>query len=180
MKTWLVGLRVFIVLSILTGVVYPLIVTGVSETLMAKQANGSLLKVGDVVVGSELLAQKFEKNEYFWPRPSATDYNGTSSGAGNQSVTNPDLAKAVNGRKANGLKDEMLYSSGSGLDPEISPAAAEAQIDRVMLARGLSGEQRAVVLSMIQYYTQGPQWGFLGEPRVNVLKLNMALDITYE
>lgn len=180
MKTWLIGFRIFFSLSVLTGIVYPLIVTGVSETFIANKANGSLLKVGDTVVGSELMAQKFEKEVYFWVRPSATDYNGVSSGGSNQSVTNSELAKSVQGRNAHGLKREMLYSSGSGLDPEISPAAAEAQVDRVVLARGLSGGQRAVVLSMIQYYTQGRQWGFLGEPRVNVLKLNMALDETYE
>ncbi|MGE5086272.1 MAG: potassium-transporting ATPase subunit KdpC [Bacillota bacterium] len=176
MKVWLIGLRIFAALSVLTGVIYPLIVTGIGEIFMAEKANGSLVKVGNIVIGSELIAQKFEKDVYFWPRPSATDYNGVSSGGSNQSVTNPALEKFVINRKAQGFSGEMLYSSGSGLDPEISPSAAEAQVDRIISARALSAEQRALVLSLIQYYTQGRQWGFLGEPRVNVLKLNRALD----
>lgn len=176
MKTWIIGLRVFVALSILTGVIYPLMVTGVSETFMAQKSNGSLLKANNVVVGSELMAQKFEKNIYFWPRPSAVDYNGLSSGASNQAVRNADLVKAIEGRKAHGAQGDMLYASGSGLDPEITPAAAELQVERIVAARRLSEQQRALVLSMIQDYTQGRQWGFLGEPRVNVLKLNMALD----
>lgn len=176
MRTWMIGLRVFVSLSVLTGLIYPLVVTGIGETFFAQKSQGSLIKNNDVIVGSELVAQKFEKAVYFWPRPSSVDYNGTNSGASNQSVTSSTLLKSIQDRKALGQQGDMLFASGSGLDPEISPAAAEAQVERVVTARRLSDQQRALVLSLIRDYTQGRQWGFLGEPRVNVLKLNIALD----
>jgi K+-transporting ATPase ATPase C chain len=176
MKNWLIGLRVFIVLSVLTGIAYPCLMTLVGATAFSEQTRGSLVKKNDVVVGSALLAQKFIGQGYFWPRPSAVDYNGGSSGASNMSPTNEALKKAIAERQAQGLTRENLYASGSGLDPEISPEVAKDQIDRIAKERKLTPEQTALVSQLVQEYTQGRQWGFMGEPRVNVLKLNLALD----
>lgn len=176
MKNLFIGIRIFIVLTILTGVAYPLLIAGVGQALFPHQANGSLIYKDKTLVGSELLAQKFQKASYFWARPSAADYNGMSSAASNLSVGNEALAKAVAERKAQGLSQEMLYASGSGLDPHISAAAAKDQVERIVGERKLSLEQRDLVLKLIHDYTEGRQWGFLGEPRVNVLKLNLTLD----
>ncbi|QDK37597.1 potassium-transporting ATPase subunit KdpC [Bdellovibrio sp. NC01] len=176
MRTWLIGLRIFIALSLLTGLAYPFLMTGVGEAIFKRQVNGSLLERDGQVVGSELLAQKFTKKTYFWSRSSASDYSGTSASASNQAVANETLLKAVAERKAQGLSHDMLYASGSGLDPHISPEAALDQVDRISVERKLSASQRDVVLKLIKDYTEGRQWGFLGEPRVNVLKLNAALD----
>ncbi|MNT48647.1 Potassium-transporting ATPase C chain [compost metagenome] len=140
------------------------------------QAKGSLIEKNGQIVGSELIAQKFVSPKYFWPRPSAGDYATVASGASNAGPTNESLKKAIAEREAQGTKDEMLYTSGSGLDPEISPASARRQLDRIVNERKLSQDQRSLVEHLIEAYTQGRQGGFLGEPRVNVLKLNLALD----
>ena len=172
--------------TILTGVIYPLAVTGIAQAIFPHQANGSIITKDGKPVGSTLLGQQFEDPKYFWGRISATTpypYNGGSSSGSNLGPTNPDLVKAVQGR-AKTLQDadpgnaakipvDLVTSSGSGLDPHISPAAAEYQVRRVARVRGLDeGKVRAVVASN----TEGRQFGFLGEPRVNVLQLNLALD----
>ncbi|WP_413561412.1 potassium-transporting ATPase subunit KdpC [Bdellovibrio sp. HCB209] len=176
MKNWLIGFRVFIALTVVTGLAYPLLMTGVGQAAFSGKVRGSLVTKHDVAVGSELLAQKFVGRGYFWPRPSAADYNGASSGASNMSPTNEVLKKAVAERQTQGAVRDGLYASGSGLDPHISPANASAQIERIVTARNLTQQQRELVSALVQEYTEGRQWGFMGEPRVNVLKLNLALD----
>src|SRR5262245_58017905 len=180
------ALLLFIVLSAITGIVYPLLVTGVAQGLFPRQANGSLIENNGKAVGSELIGQGFAAPKYFWGRPSATSpypYNASSSGGSNQGPTNPALTDAVTAR-VKALRDadpgntapvpaDLVTASGSGLDPHISPAAAEYQVARVAKARGLDPRK---VRALVAAATEGRQLGFLGEPRVNVLRLNLALD----
>ena len=175
-----------LVMTVITGVAYPLAVTGLAQVLFPSQANGSLIVKDGKPVGSTLIGQSFDDPKYFWGRPSATSpqpNNGTSSSASNQGPTNPALTDAVKQRiEALHAADpnntalvpvDLVTASGSGLDPEISPAAAEYQVARVAKVRGLSESQ---VRAMVAMATAGRQFGMLGEPRVNVLKLNLALD----
>jgi K+-transporting ATPase ATPase C chain len=175
-----------IVLSVLTGLIYPLIVTGIAQVVFPRQANGSLIERDGKAVGSALIGQPFSDPEYFWGRPSATapmPYNAGASGGSNQGPLNPALAEAVKGRiealqKADPsnkapIPVDLVTASASGLDPHISPAAAEYQVARVAKARSLDA---AKVRALVAEHTEGRQLGFLGEPRVNVLQLNLALD----
>ena len=179
-------LGVFLLLSLVTGVGYPLLVTGVAQLALADEANGSLIERGGAPVGSSLLGQPFSSPGYFWSRPSATGpqpYNGSASTGTNQAATNPALREAVTARvqelrsadPGNGapVPIDLVTASGSGLDPQISPAAAEFQVARVARARSLPPD---VVRALVEQYTQGRTFGILGEPRVNVLALNLALD----
>lgn len=179
------GFRLMVVFTILTGLIYPAVMTGISEAIFPKQANGSLVTVNGALVGSSLIAQGFTKPEYFHPRPSAAGngYDATASSGSNLGPTSQALmtrlqASVVAFRKENpdftgNIPSDILTTSASGLDPHISPAAAEAQAARVAKARGVSQDQ---VEPIIAQFTQRPDWGFLGEPRVNVLLLNIALD----
>jgi K+-transporting ATPase ATPase C chain len=191
MKTFLPAVRIFIVLTVLTGVVYPLVITGIAKAIFPKQAGGSLVTASGKIVGSELLAQRFGNDNYFWPRPSAgddgTNYATVASSASNLGPTSSNLIAAVQARllafqSANQLNTnalvpaEMVFASGSGLDPHISPTAARLQIERVASARKLSPEQRQSLSALVERSIEPPQLGFLGEPCVNVLKLNLALD----
>jgi K+-transporting ATPase ATPase C chain len=181
LQTSLQALRALIVLTVITGVAYPLLVTGISQVLFKDQANGSLIQKDGKVLGSRLIGQPFSDPKYFWSRPSATSpqpYNGTASSGSNQGPTNPALKEAIEGR----IKDlggqtpvpgDLVTASGSGLDPHISPAAADYQIQRIAKTRGLPEER---IRGLVQQHTQGRQLGILGEPRVNVLELNLALD----
>src|SRR5436190_6347596 len=176
MKTILESLRVLLVLTVLTGFAYPLVVTGIASIAFRGSATGSLVKQGDQLVGSALLAQKTESPKYFWPRPGAGDYATVASGASNKGPTSADLAKSIAERRVRFGKDapdELLTASGSGLDPHLSPTAAKYQAPRISAERGMPIEK---LNKLIDELTEGPQLGFLGEPRVNVLSLNLALD----
>jgi K+-transporting ATPase ATPase C chain len=176
MKTTLQSLRIYIILTLLTGIIYPLAMTGIAQLLFPKQANGSRITEQNKLVGSDLIAQKFERSTYFWPRPSSADYATVPSGASNKGPTAADLKKSIEDRLqkfgANAPVD-LLTASGSGLDPHISPEAARLQIPRVATAREISAER---LMALVDQTIEQPQFGFLGEPRVNVLELNLALD----
>ena len=175
-----------VVFTVLTGLVYPFLVTGIGQVLFPRQANGSLIERDGKPVGSALIGQPFSSPKYFWSRPSATSpypYNAASSSGSNQGPTNPALTDAVAGR-IKALRDadpdnkaavpvDLVTASGSGLDPHISLAAADYQVNRVARARGVDPSK---VKDLVAQYTEGRQLGFLGEPRVNVLELNLALD----
>jgi potassium-transporting ATPase KdpC subunit len=167
-----------LVLTALTGILYPLIVTGISQIAFHEASNGSLVKKDDQPVGSVLLAQKTENPKYFWPRPSAADYATVASGASNKGQTSADLAKAIAERRerfGKNAPDELLTASGSGLDPHLSPAAAKYQAPRIAAERRIPVEK---LNALIDELTEAPQFGFLGEPHVNVLALNLRLDST--
>jgi K+-transporting ATPase ATPase C chain len=178
----------FALLTLLTGVIYPLIVTGIGRLAFASQISGSVIENAGKAVGSALLGQPFTSSKYFWSRPSGTSpqgYNADSSSGSNLGPTNSALTDAVTARiKALRVADagntrpvpvDLVTASASGLDPEISPAAAEYQIGRVARARGLPEQ---TVRELVTRYTAGRTLGVLGEPRVNVLKLNLALDMS--
>jgi len=180
------ALVLLIVLSVLTGLMYPAVVTGVAQLVFPRQANGSLIVRDGKVVGSSLVGQPFDDPKYFWGRPSATSpfpYNAGASWGSNQGPTNPALYEAVKGRvEALRTADpgntapvpvDLVTASGSGLDPHISPAAALYQVGRVAKARKLD---EGVVRQLVEQHTEGRQLGMLGEPRVNVLALNLALE----
>ena len=180
------ALLTLLVLSIVTGVLYPAVVTGIAQAVFPHQANGSLILQGGKVVGSQLIGQASSDPKYFWGRPSATSpmaNNAASSSGSNQGPLNPALADAVKARIAAlkagdpsqtaAIPVDLVTASGSGLDPEISPAAAAWQAPRIARLRGIS---EAEVSKLIAANTQGRQLGVLGEPRVNVLQLNLALD----
>lgn len=173
MKDLMVSLKAIVVLTLLTGLVYPLAVTLLGNLLFAHKAQGSLVLQKKKVLGSELIARSFTQGKYFWPRPSAVKYDPASSGGSNQSVASVDLMKAVWEREARGAVADMKFASASGLDPHISPEAARSQVARVAQARGMSPE---VALRLVEAHTEPRQFGFLGQRRVNVLLLNLALD----
>ncbi len=190
MKLLRPAIVLFVLLTIITGVLYPLVVTGVAQGLFARQVNGSLIVSHGQAVGSELIGQPFDDPRYFWGRLSATSpfpYNAGASSGSNLGPTNPALVADVQARiqalhkaaaalgvdTAAPIPVDLVTSSGSGLDPDISVATANYQVPRVAAARGLS---RAQVEALVAQYTKGRQLGFLGEPRVNVLELNLALD----
>jgi K+-transporting ATPase ATPase C chain len=185
-KLLLQSLLMLLAFTVLTGLVYPFAVTGIAQLCCARAAGGSLISRGDRLVGSELLGQPFDQPKYFWSRPSATSpqpYNGVASSGSNLGPTNPAQFDAVQARidtlhqadpdNALPIPVDLVTASGSGLDPEISPAAAEYQLQRVARARGLPVQN---VRNLITAHTRLRQWGIFGEPRVNVLELNLALD----
>jgi len=176
----------FTVLTLVTGVVYPLVTTGVAQSLFAAQAGGSLILRDGKPVGSSLIGQNFSEPQHFWGRPSATSpmaYNASASSGSNQGPLNPALTDAIKGRiEALRAADpgntapvpvDLVTASASGLDPHISPAAANYQVARVAKARGLAADR---VQSLVEQQTEKPLFGFLGESQVNVLKLNLALE----
>ena len=180
------ALILFVILSVVTGLLYPLAVTGVAQAVFSHQANGSLITQNGKVVGSELIGQSFTAPGHFWGRPSATapmPYNAAASGGSNQGPTNPALVDAVKARieslraadpgNTRAVPVDLVTASASGLDPHISPAAADYQTARVAKARGLPLAQ---VQTLVQQHTEAPWLGLLGEPRVNVLALNLALN----
>ena len=183
---FLPALRMLVVISVLTGVAYPLLVTGIAQLAFPGPANGSLIVVGDKTMGSTLIGQPFDDPKYFWSRPSATSpqpYNAGASAGSNQGATNPALADAVTAR-IKALRDvdpantspvpvDLISASGSGLDPHISVAAAAYQAPRVARARGIPIDK---VMTLVAEHAERRTFGILGEPRINVLALNLALD----
>lgn len=171
----LTSLRALLIFTFLTGIVYPLSVTLLGRFFFLNKINGSLLTIDDRVVGSEMIGQFFSQAKYFWPRPSAIKYDAGSSGATNLGPTAKDLFTAVQEREAQGLVADMRFASGSGLDPHVSPEATRAQIQRVASSRNLTASQVKEMEALVEDQTEKRQFGFLGEPRVNILKLNLKV-----
>jgi K+-transporting ATPase ATPase C chain len=180
------AVSLFVLLSVITGLLYPAVVTGVAQVAFPAAAKGSLIVKEGKPVGSELIGQNFTEPKYFWGRPSATSpqpYNAGASSGSNQGPLNPALADAVKGRvealhaadptNARPVPIDLVMASASGLDPHISPAAADYQAERVARARQLDAK---LVRQLIAQHTEGRELGVFGEPRVHVLKLNLALD----
>lgn len=187
MKTLFIALKIFLFFTVLTGIIYPLLVTGIAQVVFPAKANGSLIIMDNKTVGSELIGQQFDSAIYFTSRPSAVSYNPLPSGGSNYGLTNPKLKTLVDERKQqfiafNGLDSlteipsEMLFASASGLDPHISPGAALLQVERIAKARNYNQKQKQLLMQSISQHTENPQFAFLGEERINVLVLNLELD----
>ena len=186
-KQAIIALKFFLVMTVLTGVIYPMVMTGLAQLSFPSKANGSLIKKNGKIIGSELIGQKFDSTIYFWSRPSAIDYNPIPSGASNLGPTSDKLKKQVVERRIlfatmNNIMDttaipkEMLFASASGLDPHISQKAALLQVDRVAKARNFNIIQKQNLVQSVKNLTETPQFKVLGEERVNVLILNLELN----
>lgn len=187
MKTLSIALKIFLVFTILTGILYPLLVTGIAQVVFPHRANGSLIVKDNKIIGSELIGQQFDSTIYFTSRPSAIGNNPLPSGGSNYGLTSVKLKAHVAERKAKFIAfnqlnknvevpSEMLFASASGLDPHISPEAAGLQINRIAKARHFSLDQKQKLKLLVEKMSQAPQLMCLGESRVNVLLLNIALD----
>ena len=185
-KELLPGLRIKLFMTVVLGVAYPLLMTGVSQVLFSKQANGSLITVDGKTIGSEIIGQNFARPEYFHPRPSAAGdkgYDAANSGGSNYGPMNQKLIDRVKAsidqvRQENpdyrgAIPVDLVTASASGLDPHLSPESAAVQVARVAKARGVPAD---AVAAVVRQYTEGPALGIFGEPRVNVLLVNVALD----
>jgi potassium-transporting ATPase KdpC subunit len=186
-KQTLIALKMLLLMTVITGIIYPLFITGVAQLLFNHKANGSLIEKNGIIIGSELIGQKSDSSIYFWSRPSAADNNPLSSGGSNLGPTSAKLKKQINDRKtkfisANMIKDtseipvEMLTASASGLDPDISPVAAMLQVNRVVKARNFNLNQKKELIDLINREIKKPQFSLFGEARINVFKLNLELD----
>jgi K+-transporting ATPase ATPase C chain len=188
MKTQIIpALKFLIIMTILTGIVYPLLMTGIAQVFYPSKSNGSLIIRNGKAIGSVLIGQKSDSSIYFWSRPSSVDYNPIPSGASNLGPISDTLKKQVLARreifaKMNSVKDplsvpkEMIFASGSGLDPHISPEAALMQVDRVSAARHFTAEQKVKLLEVVRKLKEPSQLHLFGEERTNVLSLNIELD----
>lgn len=187
MKTLIISLKIFLFFTVLTGVIYPLFVTGIAQITFPTKANGSLIVKNNKIVGSELIGQRFDSAIYFSSRPSAISYNPLPSGGSNLGLTNARLKHSVDSLKKqfivfNQLKtiseipSEMVFNSASGLDPHISPNAALLQVDRIAKIRQFDASKKQLLLQSIAELSQSPQYLILGEQRINVLMLNLKLD----
>ncbi|MFN8257464.1 MAG: potassium-transporting ATPase subunit KdpC [Bacteroidales bacterium] len=187
MKTLFNALMLFLILTLVTGVAYPLFITGVAQIAFHENANGSLIVKDKTIAGSELIGQQFDSVIYFTSRPSVLNYNPLPSGGSNYGLTNTKLKNLVDERKKNFIgfnhldsntvvPSEMLFASGSGLDPHISPEAALLEVDRISKARNFNNAQVQNLKKLIENNTELPQYLLFGQKRINVLKLNMELD----
>lgn len=187
MKNLKISLKIFLFFTVLTGVIYPVLITGVAQVVFHDKANGSMIVIDNKIVGSTLIGQQFDSIIYFSSRPSAISYNPLPSGGSNFSSTNLKLLNLVDERRKrfieiNKIDDfatipsEMLFASASGLDPHISPEAATLQVNRISKARSFNETQKTNLELLIKDMTENPQFSFLGEVRINVLKLNLELD----
>jgi K+-transporting ATPase ATPase C chain len=181
------SIKILLFFTVITGIIYPVIIFGTGRIFFYNKANGSLVKGSNRIVGSELLGQKFTSRKYFWSRPSAIDYNPMPSGGSNLSLTSKVLFQQYNDNKASFMKDnllkdnvivpsEMLFSSASGVDPDITKESAYVQVKRISQARKFTEEQKQKLFILIDSQTRSRQFGFLGEEVVNILALNMILD----
>jgi K+-transporting ATPase ATPase C chain len=187
MKTLFISLKIFLVFTILTGIMYPILVTGIAQIAFNSKSNGSLIVKNNKTIGSELIGQQFDSTVYFSSRPSAVLYNSLPSGGSNYGLTNVKLKNLVKERKNQFIAlnqldsitlipSEMLFASASGLDPHVSPEAVLLQVDRIAKARHFDENRKAELLKCIKDLTEMPQFLCLGENRINVLRLNLALD----
>jgi len=188
MKTLFISLKIFLFFTLLTGILYPLLITGIAQAIFPSKANGSLIIRNNKTLGSELIGQQFDSTIYFSSRPSAVSYNPLPSGGSNLGLTNNKLKDFVSQRKrqfisVNHLDSltavvpaEMLFASASGLDPHISLQAILLQAPRIANARSLNAAQKEKLSKLIKAFTEAPQYLCLGEQRVNVLLLNLSLD----
>ena len=187
MKTLMISLKIFLFFTILTGIIYPLLVTGIVQVIFPDKANGSLITINNRTIGSELIGQQFDSVIYFTARPSAVSYNPLPSGGSNFGPTNVRLKDLVTERKQQFIAfnqldsltvipSEMLFASASGLDPHISPQAAMLQVERIAKARNFDQNEKQQIIQLIAKMTETPQLAFLGEERINVLLLNLELD----
>lgn len=187
MKTFIISLRIFLFFTVLTGIIYPLFVTGIAQIAFPAKANGSLITKDNKLIGSELIGQQFDSTIYFSSRPSAISYNPLPSGGSNFGLTNLKQKNLVYERanKFNAFNgfdslkvvpSEMLFASGSGLDPHISAVSAVLQVDRIARSRNMDNNKRMKLMNTINELTEAPQYGFLGIERINVLALNIELD----
>jgi len=188
MKTQtIIALKIILVLTVIIGLLYPLLITGLSQVFFPHKANGSMIKKDGIIIGSELIGQVFDSAAYFWSRPSAIDYNPLPSSGSNLGPTSAKLKKLVNERwvafiSMNMLKDsttipvEMITASSSGLDPHISPEAAFLQVERITNARHFNDGQKQILIQCIKDLTEAPQLLYLGKERINVVLLNVEID----
>ncbi|MEK7432870.1 MAG: potassium-transporting ATPase subunit KdpC [Cyanobacteriota bacterium] len=183
----LISVRMLIVLTFLTGVLYPVFVTGVGTAIFPYQAKGSLVINNSKIVGSELIGQKFQANKYFWSRPSGSDYVANPSGSSNLGPTSEDLKKAMLDRKKDftsknylpedtKVPEDMLFASGSGVDPHISLDSALLQVKRIAKERAFDSIKSDKLIDLVKKFEEKPQVGVLGENRVNVVMLNLEID----
>jgi K+-transporting ATPase ATPase C chain len=182
-----ISVRMIVVLTILTGVLYPLLLTVFAQLVFPRQANGSMIESRGKIIGSELLSQKTVDDKYFWPRPSAVDWNPLPSGGSNLGPTSQALADSLRANRKSFIErnnlsamtvvpKDMLFASGSGLDPHISPQSALLQVGRVAAARALDSVRTEQLKTLVWKHIEFPQYGLFGEERVNVLLLNCDLD----
>ena len=187
MKTFMISLKIFLFFTVLTGILYPLIVTGIAQLAFPSKANGSLIVRNNKIIGSELIGQHFDSAVYFTSRPSALSYNPLPSGGSNYGLTNVKLKHSVDSLKKqfvlmnqldtlSEIPAEMVFASASGLDPHISPKAALLQVERIAKIRKYDNIKKQLLLQSIAELSEAPQYNFLGEQRINVLLLNLKLD----
>ena len=187
MKTLIISLKIFLFFTVLTGVIYPLFVTGIAQLVFPEKANGSLIASNNHIIGSELIGQHFDSVIYFSSRPSAISYHPLPSGGTNLGLTNAKLKHSVDSLKnhfivfnqldgSSAIPPEMLFASASGLDPHISPKAALLQVDRIAKVRQFDERKKQLLLRTISELSQPPQYMILGGQRINVLMLNLKLD----